>query len=260
MKSSGMHWVLQSNLLHEGHANLVAALERAGASFSEHKVVPFSGDIIPDISVENPVIVVGTHSMCHLAERKKWVPGHFDASKLSWTLQAAKWGSFLLNIDAVLTTFAAASPDLELFFLRPCGDRKEFAGCVMDRGSLVEWQHKVLALKEDDGSTLVGETLVLWAPVKDVRSEHRFWIVDGEVVTGTRYPKPSADILEEAAEFCREMIRKFNPLRAFVMDVCLSDGEFKIVEINTMNSAGFYAADLDRLVRAIEAMKWGESK
>lgn len=44
------------------------------------------------------------------------------------------------------------------------------------------------------------------------------------------------------------------PLPAFVMDVCRCGGEWKIIEINTLNACGFYAADLDKLVAAIEGL------
>ena len=41
---------------------------------------------------------------------------------------------------------------------------------------------------------------------------------------------------------------------AYVMDIGLVDGEYKVVEINTLNSAGFYASDMGAVVRALEAL------
>lgn len=41
-------------------------------------------------------------------------------------------------------------------------------------------------------------------------------------------------------------------LEAFVLDICEVEGGLRIVEINTLNSAGFYAADVQRLVMALE--------
>lgn len=43
--------------------------------------------------------------------------------------------------------------------------------------------------------------------------------------------------------------------RAFVIDVCDTDRGPKTVEINTLNSAGFYAGDVKELVLALEDME-----
>ena len=39
---------------------------------------------------------------------------------------------------------------------------------------------------------------------------------------------------------------------AFVVDVCLVDVEWKIVECGFLNCAGFYRADMQRLLMALE--------
>ena len=36
------------------------------------------------------------------------------------------------------------------------------------------------------------------------------------------------------------------------MDVCLTNGEYKIVECGCTNSAGFYMADMQKLLMALE--------
>lgn len=38
----------------------------------------------------------------------------------------------------------------------------------------------------------------------------------------------------------------------FVIDVCLCDDEWKIVECGCINSAGFYKSDLHRLIMELE--------
>jgi hypothetical protein len=41
-----------------------------------------------------------------------------------------------------------------------------------------------------------------------------------------------------------------------VLDVGRVGDQLKVVEVNTLNSAGFYAADMQKLVEAIEAMEF----
>ncbi len=41
---------------------------------------------------------------------------------------------------------------------------------------------------------------------------------------------------------------------AYVLDVCRVNGDIKILETNCLNAAGFYAADLHKLVVALESI------
>ena len=65
----------------------------------------------------------------------------------------------------------------------------------------------------------------------------------------------SADIDSDVISYAEKMIAIWQPARAFVIDIALvRGGEFKIVEINNINSAGFYACDIQKFVFAIENM------
>ena len=49
------------------------------------------------------------------------------------------------------------------------------------------------------------------------------------------------------------MLEIYNVERAFVMDICLSYEGWKIVEVNCINSAGFYPSlNIKTLIRALE--------
>lgn len=250
-----MHWVLQENLHQEpGYPSLVLALERAQVPFSQHKVVPFSGDLIPDISPEGPVIAMGTYSLCRTAKRKGWKPGVFDVGSIPWKEQVEAWGINLLNVDGIITTFGEAAPTIDPFFMRPLADTKEFAGTIMFCDELLEWQHKVRDLGMDCGDGLRANTPVLWAWPKGIDEEYRLWIVGGKVITASRYRPISRTVPAEAIVFGQRMADIWHPLPAFVMDVCHSKGIWWIVEINTLNASGFYAAELDKIVDALERL------
>jgi hypothetical protein len=256
-----MHWILQENLNQDRyrHDDLVTAIEKAGGTYSVHKVVPFSGEIIPDIVIYNPAVVMGPYSLCKLAALKGWLPGAWDVGQLSIHDQMLAWGSNMLNHDAIIGHFEHMDPQEPLVFVRPTSDSKCFAGTVMDREEFLDWQKRVVALGEDDGSGLRGSTEIMMATPKTIQYEFRFWVVNGKIVTHSRYrPKVSHLIPWDAKDFAYRMIDKWNPLPAYVMDVCLHEGEWKIVELNTLNACGFYAADLDKLVAAIEGLPQGD--
>jgi hypothetical protein len=53
-------------------------------------------------------------------------------------------------------------------------------------------------------------------------------------------------------EFAQRMVDKFQVAEAFVLDVCEADDELKVVEVNCINCAGFYRADMYKLTMALE--------
>jgi ATP-grasp domain, R2K clade family 3 len=54
--------------------------------------------------------------------------------------------------------------------------------------------------------------------------------------------------------FAENMAHTWAPARAFVLDVARSGPGLYVIEANCLNSAGFYAADVDAIVRAVSTM------
>jgi hypothetical protein len=56
------------------------------------------------------------------------------------------------------------------------------------------------------------------------------------------------------------MVDLWQPARAFVIDIALTDDEddgwCKVIEVNNINSSGFYSIDMQKFVMAIEAMEF----
>lgn len=59
----------------------------------------------------------------------------------------------------------------------------------------------------------------------------------------------------EIYDFARRMISRWEPDRAYVLDVWLTDDGLEVGEINNINSAGWYASDVQHLVMALEASR-----
>ncbi|MFT3709399.1 MAG: ATP-grasp domain-containing protein [Archangium sp.] len=255
-----MHWVLQNDIFDEaGWRALRDALERLELPFSVHKVVPFVGELIPapQLSTDN-VICMGSYSMRHVAKRERWSPGVFDLEPFDFRAQLAHWGEHLLNAHSVVTRFADVRFVNDEHFVRPVSDSKVFAGKVMTRAEFEPWQRSVCQLGEDDGSTMTSDTLVQLAMPRVVHAEYRCWIVKGELVTASLYKRgqrafASADVPESMKVYARARVAEWQPHEAFVLDVCETEDGPRVVEINTLNAAGFYAADMQRLVAALEA-------
>lgn len=254
-----MHWILQNNLFNEtAYETLLDLLVRYNISHSIHKVVPFVGELIPDPAIEhNNVICMGSYSLRHVAKRCGWYPGVFDIEALDFTIQRDHWGTHMLNYDSVVVPFGEANFDEPEVFIRPIQDSKVFAGRLITKEEFDDWQNRVVVLEEDYGDSLNKNTLIQVVPPKLIYTEYRFWIVRGDIVTSSLYKRGTRvvynnDVPHSVSEYVNDRVKEWQPNEAFVIDVCDTPDGMKVVEINTLNSCGFYAADISKLITSLE--------
>lgn len=256
-----MHWILQTNLFRESEWDrLVETLEQFELPYSVHKVVPFVGELQPvPVLQAGKAICLGSYSMRHAARAHGWTPGVYDLFDQDFHAQLAAWGDRMLNADSRVMAFEdvrLAQPT----FLRPVDDSKYFAGRVFDPDEFEAWRRQVCNLEEDYGTSLAPTTQVQLCTPKTIHAEYRFWIVDGRIATKSLYKLGrrvvyAADVDARLDRFVMDAIADWQPHRAFVIDVCDTPEGPRIVEINTINAAGFYAGDVQRIVAALEALE-----
>lgn len=261
-----MFWVVQENIYNEsGFGDLMRALDRFCVPHVVVKVVPFSylesprGKLEPEVDPQNPVMVFEAYTMGRLARARGWIPGvwmneNFDQSRWGWA-------GHLLNCDAVIATVADAVPMYEPFFVRPANDDKSFAGQLMDWDEFADWRGKIMSQPESERiGTLCPDTRIVIARPKVILREYRFFVVDGEVVTGSLYKigdtvRSSPDVDPDIMRYARDRVDQWRPDRAFVLDVALTSDGPRVIEANCLNAAGFYACDVQKIVMAVEAME-----
>ncbi|MBP6634197.1 MAG: ATP-grasp domain-containing protein [Kofleriaceae bacterium] len=262
-----MHWILQDSLFSPREWDtLVSTLDRLGLPHSSHKVVPFAGELVPTpTTTAGKVICLGSYALRHAARAAGWSPGVYDLDDVDFEVQRAHWGRHLLNADSVVVPFA----QVELaagaaWFVRPVADSKVFAGQVVhDLDAFRAWQRRVCELGhgDSDGATLRGDTLVQVAPVRELHAEYRFWIVGGRVATASEYRRGGEVVYREHRggdalhAYAQARVEEWQPHRAFCLDLADTPEGPAILEINTLNAAGFYAADLQRLIIALEDLE-----
>lgn len=270
-----MFWILQNNIYsEEGWHSLVEALDRLGIKYSVHKVVPFAGIMEPEPQPPpGPVIVMGSYTLANEAIKRGWKPGAFITDHLDYELQLKHWGHNMFNSQCWIGELKDVPEQHKPFFIRPTADSKAFTGYITDWPSFKEWvereQRQSRLYPQDGGAYFNENTRVLVAPKREIVREYRTWIVDGKVVTASlykqgphKYARPEVD--ERVIQFANNMAGIFQPARAFVLDVFQTptghpdwdDGDLWIGEINNINSAGFYAADMQKLVAALDAMQF----
>jgi len=253
---------------------MLETLENHDIPYSIHKVVPFEGTLIPEPKLDTKnVMCIGSYSMRHMAKANGWYPGVFDMESVTHdVLMQSPWGNGnragrrafnkLLNADGRVVPFKHAKFD-EPMFVRPANDSKVINGKVYDPDEWCLWQDHVMKAI-DDGFEYLGldeNTPLVIAKPKSIKAEYRFWIHDNEIITSSLYKVGNRvmyrrDMVDDRIKtFVYSLINPISvdywkpPVDAYVLDVCeMEDEKLKIVEVNTLNSTGFYDADVNRLI------------
>jgi hypothetical protein len=271
-----MQYVIQENVFREQHYDLLhQSLDRMGLKYNTIRLFPFvdklvdlkhiepnnnfNVDDLPDFVPDTKnVFVFGAVKLARIAADRGWKPGSLMNSNHDFKVYSKHYKENLLNYDSQILTMGSDftwKPN-ELKFIRPTKDSKAFNGNVFNEK---EWKEGVENWLHNYKSELFNEnTEIQVSTVKNIQKEIRFWVVDGKVVTGSQYRLANQLILdsvyeEQALEFAQSMVDIFQLAEAFVIDVCLTDGDWKIVECGCINCAGFYKSDIQKMIMAVDA-------
>ena len=239
---------------------MLAHLKRRGLPHHVVRMIPFIHDIdgvVPQVS--GPVVVYGSIGVQKLAAAQGWKPGVFASADFSTTAYQAL-GDLFLNADAVSMPLSGVAAWLstyagEDFFIKPNGDTKEFAGAVMSKRAFADWDAKmrdIRYLEESDFEVIVSQS-------KKLGCEWRVIVVDGKIVTASLYRqygmvKAERHIIPPVEAAVYEAHRRFAPAPAYVVDIAQEGDDYRVVEYNTLNSAGFYDCDVGAIIDAVTAM------
>lgn len=274
-----MHWLLQKNALNRElglFESIVDTLDHGGIPWTPVRALSFTDKIvaadeevhgkeladIPELvlDVNGPVMVYGSYTLALISKKRDWTPGAFVNDHFTHEVWTTGWGAkHLLNGDAVVCRLDAlgdAMGSREQVFLRPVEDTKSFSGMVLSHDEALWWAEKAIAA---DGPMLNSATDIVVAPTRAILAEYRLFVVDGRVVTSSLY-KMGARVITDAytpesvLAFAKRCIDQWVPDRAFVLDIAETHDGLKIIEVNNINSAGVYAANISRLIQEIDAM------
>jgi hypothetical protein len=264
-----MKWLIQNSgvtfaCLDNNVAPLVEAIDKRGSTRHAIGVIPFTDNIVgmDDIDVSGPTMFYGSTRLVEIAGHLPIKPGVFFTH--SW-FDPQNWVGKrpdLLNESQSYITVGELRKNwiTEPVFIKSV-DPKVLTGMVLESDNppisttisekewwLIEYEH----LKDED-------RLVI-SPVQSIEREWRFFIVNGEIVTGSQYKHDGLlrirePIAENVWKQVRRMAQEWLPSPNIVMDVALmADGSFKVVEFNCLNSSGFYASPIEPLLEAFERL------
>lgn len=278
-----MFWVLNSNLYRErGYDRLLEILPRMGINFATVKSVPGTDRFMaadadtfamtaeeqetapePFIDTSGAVIICGSYTLAKIAKKRGWQPGAFIDNLDYVTMSSKLPADWLLNPDATILPFKDVQIDDERF-IRPVEDSKAFSGRVYKPEEWTEFRDNALkALDVEDavpGFSLDVSTPVIVSTPVEIFTETRFFVVDGKVITHGRYKRGNrvvGHIINDPADpyviaRAQKVADHWQPQPAFVVDIAETPDGLKIVEYNSLTCAGFYSADVQALVMALE--------
>lgn len=242
-----------------GGERLTRALHSMKRPITRVKRVPFSGELQEDGQLleearERPCFAYGSTSlevscMLHGIEH-----GYLDAPGLG---EASRhWGEHMLNADMQVSEIGQVPTPREDLFLRPEHGDKKFAGLVVKAEDFEAWREQMI-LQGRMTRELDEHTKVCWASPKAIEAEWRMLISDRQPWCASRYRLKGKFSTEEGCppevvEFAADMARKWSPRPAYFMDIALSQGQLKIVELSGASSAGLYQIEVGSFIHGIE--------
>lgn len=249
-----MYYIVQENIFKERNFNvLIDILERHKLSYEIVKWKPFAEDI-DFITDRKDVFCFGCVNLTRAATKYGWSPGVYFNEGHDMEVYMSHYEDHMLNSDGIIINLSDPLPSTipDIFFARPTQDSKLFSGGLFSRK---EWEeYATNHPSAPDTKILIAE------PKYGIQKEIRCWIVDKKVITislyklGSKGFQQNYDHEQEAIDFAQSMVNIYSPSRAFVLDICLHNGQYKVVEINCLNCAGYYDANMSKLIQALETM------
>ncbi|MDE5491020.1 ATP-grasp domain-containing protein [Elizabethkingia meningoseptica] len=194
----------------------------------------------------NDIFVYGSVKLAMLAAKNlHWKFGSFYGGNHRHEVNSIYYKENLLNYHAKIYKLQDHQPwnEDEQKFIKPYQFAKLFTGNVFTK---TKWEDFVKNTLENPPTSYINaDSLVQSSVPRDIIKEARLWIIGGKIVDAIYY-KILKDIpfeekvSQDGIDFAEKMISLFNVADAFVMDICETDIGWKIVEVNCINSSGFF--------------------
>jgi hypothetical protein len=253
-----MIWAIQDSITWSALENNVKPIMNALKLLDKPMVnVGYAADIenitgTSHLSEELPTIFYGSTKLAERASQSNFKPGAFYNNDWWNPNYWASNRNDLLNQTIINTTIGELRKNwiTEPIFIKP-QYAKYFAGQVIEVEERIGWLAEYSLILTDNIE-------ICCSPLHKIEQEWRFFIVGGKVITGSSYKKWGCVITKEAVsdqifKIAQTLADKWLPHETIVMDICeLRDGEFKVVEFNSVNSSGFYNCDIPLIIEAIE--------
>lgn len=245
-----MIFVLQDKVFGEETDRLVEALKKNG--------VEYIFGIPNTISAGEYYFVRGAIPFVH--EFKMMFGYYCDIEELSlknytYSSYAKHFGPRLLNDEFVMLPwwnlyYSNLFPDHDRLFIRPNSGRKIFTGTTLTKKW---WKQELDIIRGLPSSDIDDDDLVIIAPYKEILAEYRILMQGENMIDFSQYSGGENVSFGDASalRFWASTI-DYHPDRYYTVDIAKTPESYKLVEINSGVSAGWYDMDYDNIVKFIK--------
>jgi hypothetical protein len=268
-----MHYVIQEDIFRESNYGvLLETIKKFNLSHDIVRIFPYvdkicnvddipedfsNVEVLPDyMPPTNNVFCFGAIKLARIANKYNWYPGSMMNENHDYRIYSQYYKNNLLNYDSEILSISSEInwKENELKFIRPAQDTKSFTGKIYDEQ---DWNNLVEIALNNETFILNKDTVIQISSPKNIQKEIRFWVVGGRIITGSQYRFGNKTIYnsyidEDAEIFAQKMVDIYQPAEAFVIDICLTNNEWEIVEINCINAAGLYLCDMQKLITELD--------
>ncbi|MCP4130174.1 MAG: ATP-grasp domain-containing protein [bacterium] len=255
-------WILEREIFSDNHERLETSAIKAG-----HRVISWDDDWLennkwPELNDEY-VLFHGSLGNAHkIANDFPWAPGAFCNTRAFlcnyWYNEVKKWLVHKKWVESTVIDFIN-KPEFYLeqidafdsFFVRPNSPLKPFSGRVLQTESLT-----MKAL--DHGFYYDDENLpIIITPVVEIGKEWRVVIANGKPVCASSYEsvgrvESEHDCPDEVWKIASDISSSITqPDPIYILDVCETGDEFKLLELNPFSGADLYNCNRDSIVAAV---------
>lgn len=225
---------------------LISALKRGGYKSFIIDDLSSEDDLSRFEHLQSPIIYYGSLNLAMKLKDKypSWNPGIYgDRESYRCTNYYPLFGENHINHDYTYMTFGEFNKELvrnKPLFVRPDSILKEFTGTVVSFENFDE-KYKLMSFYDD---VVTPELPIIVSSVKNILGEWRFIVVDNEIISGQ-------DCGDEVLKFASKMSKTPIPDRVWVLDICLSNLGYKVLEIGCFSFAEIYSRDYDTIIRKV---------
>src|SRR5262245_14559878 len=250
-------WLIEADVFGRSFEPVKAEIRQQGLVWEIVQPGPFLNGLVPTVGGHrltdgDCVVFSGTYPlMRHIQLNHRWVPGGWcTAERFDCADYYPHFGRRMFNQDYAIHTIDVAQGQRDALFerfardgrvvVRPCGVQKTFTGRCVDREAFA------LALEFAGYS---GAS-VLVSPPRPIAEEWRVVVANGRFVAASRYRSGGRlDVAPGCPPEVRAYVEKllaevpFRPDPVFMMDVCASEGELCLLELNRFSFSGLDQCD-----------------
>ena len=240
-------------------------IKKQGMQLEVCSYKPWESGVFNQYSDEDCVIFYGTLNLARQLQREKgWVPGVYcNFTNMCCKTYYSYWGKYLFNQDYIMLPMLEIKRKREeifkqfgvddTIFIRPDSGAKPFTGQTLP----LEFLDKDIDLFGDYAGKPIDEIITIISSPKVINKEWRIVVVDGEPVSASLYRSNGEEDTKKGCEVdawllaARIAKESWQPDKAYTLDICKSNGEYFMLEVNSFSCSGLYKCHPEPIIKSV---------